>query len=96
MDKSQKMLKRFRATNTKFFKVLFVTITFISSWPLFERLLANHAGIADKDEGLYLLAVSSDSLESAWSFPWHWSLLPIFKIVDMNLADFRTSSFISK
>ena len=90
MDKSQKILKRFRATNTKFFKVLFVTITFISSWPLFERLLANHAGIADKDEGLYLLAVSSDSLESAWSFPWHWSLIPIFKIVDMNLADFRT------
>jgi len=90
MNKYQKILKKFRASSTKLFKVLFATLAFISSWQLFDRLLANHAGIADKDEGLYLLAVSSDSLESAWSFPWHWSLLPIFKIVDMNLADFRT------
>lgn len=90
MKKSQKIPKRFRAINSNLFRVFFLTITIFSIWPVFDRLLASHAGIADKDEGLYLLAVSNDSLESAWSFPWHWSLLPIFKIVNMNLADFRT------
>jgi hypothetical protein len=85
-----KILKRVKTVNANLFKILYAALASISVWALFDRLLASNSGIADKDEGLYLLAASSNSLESAWSFPWQWSSIPIFKLANMNLADFRT------
>lgn len=59
-------------------------------WVLLEALLASERGLDLTDEGLYLLAADPPSRVAAWGTPWGWHTAPLFRMVQGDVANFRT------
>ena len=70
-------------------KILFSCLACFSIFRLSELVIATKYGIADKDEGLYLLAADPPNNSAAWSFPWGWHTKFIFELTSFNLSTFR-------
>ena len=70
-------------------KILFACLACFSIFRLSELVIATKYGIADKDEGLYLLAADPPNNSAAWSFPWGWHTKFIFELTSFNLSTFR-------
>jgi hypothetical protein len=70
------------------YNLLLLFSPLISFW-VFRITLASSAGIADKDEGLYLLAADAASKSVAWPYPWGWHTGPIFNLTNFEIGNFR-------
>lgn len=70
-------------------KILVAVPAFYLIFKLSELGIATKYGIADKDEGLYLLAADPPNNSAAWSFPWGWHTNFIYELTSFNLSTFR-------
>jgi len=70
-------------------KILIACLICFLFFRLSELVIATNYGIADKDEGLYLLAADPPNNSAAWAFPWGWHTRFIFELTNFNLSSFR-------
>jgi hypothetical protein len=70
-------------------KIVIACLGFFSIFKISELVIATNYGIADKDEGFYLLAADPPNNSAAWAFPWGWSTKFIFEFTNFDLSTFR-------
>ena len=70
-------------------RILIKCLACFSIFKLSELVIATNYGIADKDEGLYLLAADPPHNSAAWAFPWGWHTKFIFELTNFDLSTFR-------
>lgn len=78
-----------RLTNISLVKAIITCVVVTIFFKISELVLATNFGIADKDEGLYLLAADPPDISATWYFPWGWHTRFIFELANFNLSTFR-------
>ncbi len=88
-------LARARSGGVKTARVLLVRLgvaatILVGLWMSLGSILAADRGIDLTDEGLYLLAAQTTSLDAVYGTPWGWHTAPLFRLVAYDIAAFRT------